>query len=92
MLGILLAAQGLVGSVQYELQLPAEMVWVHVALATADWLVALWAIAVEGRLAPRARRVPAFGPDAGLEIACSARASDLSTCSRPERPLGGRAR
>ena len=33
-LGILLAAQGLVGSVQYELKLPGEMVWVHVVLAT----------------------------------------------------------
>ena len=32
-LGVLLAAQGLVGSVQYELHLPTEMVWVHVALA-----------------------------------------------------------
>jgi heme a synthase len=48
-LGILLAAQGLVGSVQYELKLPGEMVWVHVVLATLTWLVALWAVAVEGR-------------------------------------------
>src|SRR6478736_3140277 len=30
LLGVLLAAQGLVGSVQYELKLPSEMVWVHV--------------------------------------------------------------
>jgi cytochrome c oxidase assembly protein subunit 15 len=52
-LGILLAAQGLIGSTQYELRLPAEMVWVHVALATITWLVALWAVAVEGRLAAR---------------------------------------
>jgi cytochrome c oxidase assembly protein subunit 15 len=49
-LGILIAAQGLVGSVQYELKLPAEMVWVHVVLATLTWLVALWAVAVEGRI------------------------------------------
>ena len=47
---ILIAAQGLVGSVQYELKLPAEMVWVHVVLATLTWLVALWAVAVEGRI------------------------------------------
>jgi cytochrome c oxidase assembly protein subunit 15 len=52
-LGVLLAAQGLVGSVQYELKLPAEMVWVHVALATATWLAMLWAIAAAGRLVPR---------------------------------------
>lgn len=49
-LGVLIAAQGLVGSVQYELRLPAEMVWVHVVLATLTWLVMLWAVAVEGRI------------------------------------------
>jgi cytochrome c oxidase assembly protein subunit 15 len=49
-LGVLVAAQGLVGSVQYELKLPAEMVWVHVVLATMTWLVMLWAVAVEGRM------------------------------------------
>ena len=52
-LGILLAAQGLVGSVQYELHLPSDMVWVHVGLATASWLALLWAVSVAGRLAPR---------------------------------------
>ena len=49
-LGILLAAQGLIGAVQYELKLPAEMVWVHVCMATFTWLVTLWAIATEGRI------------------------------------------
>jgi cytochrome c oxidase assembly protein subunit 15 len=49
-LGILLAAQGLVGAVQYELKLPGQMVWVHVVLATLTWLVSLWAVAVEGRI------------------------------------------
>ncbi len=58
-LGVLLAAQGLVGSVQYELKLPSEMVWVHVALATVTWLALLWAVAAAGRLAPRAVEVPA---------------------------------
>jgi cytochrome c oxidase assembly protein subunit 15 len=52
-LGVLVAAQGLVGSVQYELHLPADMVWVHVGLATFSWLAALWACADAGRLAPR---------------------------------------
>jgi heme a synthase len=52
-LGVLLAAQGLVGSVQYELHLPTDMVWVHVALATVSWLVVLWAVAAAGRLTPR---------------------------------------
>lgn len=52
-LGVLLAAQGLIGAVQYELKLPADMVWVHVAMATLTWLVTLWAVALEGRPAKR---------------------------------------
>jgi heme a synthase len=52
-LGVLLAAQGLVGSVQYELRLPSDMVWVHVGLATATWLALLWAVAAAGQLLPR---------------------------------------
>lgn len=53
-MGVLLAAQGLLGAVQYELALPGEMVWLHVVLATLTWLVSLWAVAVEGRVgAPR---------------------------------------
>ncbi len=51
-LGVLLAAQGLVGSVQYELRLPTDMVWVHVTLATLTWLTVLWALAAAGRLMP----------------------------------------
>ena len=57
-LGVLLAAQGLVGSVQYELKLPSDMVWVHVSLATFTWLTVLWVAASAGRLAPRALEVP----------------------------------
>jgi len=52
MLGILIAAQGLLGSVQYELKLPGTMVWLHVCLATVTWVVMLWAVAEEGSLAP----------------------------------------
>ena len=57
-LGVLLAAQGLVGSVQYELKLPSEMVWVHVSLATVTWLTLLWVVAAAGRLAPGAVGLP----------------------------------
>lgn len=45
---VLIAGQGLLGSVQFELKLPAEMVWLHAALATLTWLVALWAWADTG--------------------------------------------
>jgi heme a synthase len=58
-LGVLLAAQGLVGSVQYELRLPSDMVWVHVTLATLSWLVVLWSVAEVGSLVPRTQRVEA---------------------------------
>jgi len=57
-LGVLMAAQGLVGSVQYELRLPSDIVWVHVGLATATWLALLWAVAAAGRLVPREAPVP----------------------------------
>jgi len=59
--GILMAAQGLVGSVQYELALPADIVWVHVTLATVNWIALLWSVGVAGRLAPRG--APALPPE-----------------------------
>src|SRR5680860_1468521 len=49
----LIALQGLVGGVQWALELPGELVWVHVALATMTWLAMLWAVAAAGRLAPQ---------------------------------------
>ncbi|HTW12142.1 MAG TPA: hypothetical protein VME01_05320, partial [Solirubrobacteraceae bacterium] len=52
-LGVLLAAQGLIGAVQYELKLPGQIVWVHVVMATLTWVVTLWAVAREGFLAKR---------------------------------------
>ncbi len=67
--GVLMAAQGLVGSVQYELKLPTDMVWVHVSLATATWLALLWAVAAAGRLVPSAAHVPAEVPARGIEVA-----------------------
>lgn len=65
-LGILIAAQGLVGAVQYEMHLPGEMVWVHVGLATATWVVALWAWADTGRAAPRTRPLDVSPPADGV--------------------------
>jgi cytochrome c oxidase assembly protein subunit 15 len=61
-LGVLMAAQGLVGSAQYELALPAEMVWVHVTLAVLTWLTIQWAVAAQGRLVPRVAKVPVAEP------------------------------
>jgi cytochrome c oxidase assembly protein subunit 15 len=55
----LLAAQGVLGIVQYALHLPTEIVWLHVALATLTWLCVLWSVGAAGRLEPRAAREPA---------------------------------
>jgi cytochrome c oxidase assembly protein subunit 15 len=49
----LLAAQGAIGGVQYALELPAELVWVHVAVATVTWAAMLWTVATAGRLEER---------------------------------------
>ena len=55
----LLALQGLIGGVQWALELPGELVWVHVAVATCNWLAMLWTVATAGRLEPRDEPSPA---------------------------------
>jgi heme a synthase len=55
----LLALQGLIGGIQWALELPGELVWVHVAVATANWLAMLWTVAAAGRLEPRDASGPA---------------------------------
>ena len=47
---VLIALQGVVGLDQYETHLPTELVWVHVVLACAAWLAALWTAYAAGRL------------------------------------------
>jgi heme a synthase len=49
---VLLALQGVVGLDQYKTHLPTQLVWVHVGLACAAWLAALWAACAAGSLAP----------------------------------------
>jgi heme a synthase len=46
----LLALQGVVGGVQWYTELPTELVWVHIAIATGNWLAMLWTVAAAGRL------------------------------------------
>jgi cytochrome c oxidase assembly protein subunit 15 len=53
----LLALQGAVGGAQWALELPSEIVWLHVALATVTWLAMLWSVATAGRLEPSDRDV-----------------------------------
>ncbi len=64
---LLMAAQGALGLVQYQLEVPAEMVWVHVALATLLWVGIVLAAVQAGsplRVAAResARRAPRSSP------------------------------
>jgi cytochrome c oxidase assembly protein subunit 15 len=64
----LLALQGAIGGLQWSLELPSEVVWVHVALATLNWLAMLWTVAAAGRLQPR-RQSAAAGGEAGRDTA-----------------------
>jgi cytochrome c oxidase assembly protein subunit 15 len=59
---VLVACQGLVGSAQYALHLPAEIVWFHVTLAALTWLSLVWATAAAGFLAPRREPASAVAP------------------------------
>jgi len=67
-----------VGSVQYELRLPTDMVWVHVTLATLTWLTVLWSAAAAGRL------LPSVGPLTELDAdgAASAAAREPTLAAR----------
>jgi cytochrome c oxidase assembly protein subunit 15 len=60
----LLALQGAVGGLQWWLELPAEIVWVHVAIATGNWLAMLWTVAAAGRLEPRKAAIPSPADEA----------------------------
>ena len=61
---VLIAVQGAVGGIQYALEVPAEIVWVHVALAALTWIGLLWATAAAGRPAPRSAPLPATPEEA----------------------------
>jgi heme a synthase len=67
----LLALQGAVGGLQWLLELPSELVWLHIALATGTWLAMLWTVATAGRLAPHENAPAPAGPAEGLGSASS---------------------
>lgn len=48
---LLLGTQGVLGIVQYQLELPDLLVWIHVCLATLTWNVLVWAALAAGRSA-----------------------------------------
>jgi cytochrome c oxidase assembly protein subunit 15 len=67
-LAVLLAVQGITGTIQYHLlNLPSEVVWFHIIGASFAWIAMLWAVAAAGTLAPRSAAVadaPAPEPEA----------------------------
>lgn len=71
----LLALQGAIGGVQWALELPAGIVWVHVAIATGNWLAMLWTVAAAGRLETRGESAPA--PSAETERPAAATAGPV---------------
>jgi cytochrome c oxidase assembly protein subunit 15 len=67
----LIALQATIGGIQWALELPALLVWVHIAVAVATWLAMLWTVAAAGRLEPRpqpaATPAPAHEPESERE-------------------------
>jgi cytochrome c oxidase assembly protein subunit 15 len=61
---VLLAVQGTIGAIQYALEVPAEIVWVHVALAALTWLALLWSTAAAGRPVVTSALLPAAAEEA----------------------------
>jgi cytochrome c oxidase assembly protein subunit 15 len=61
----LLGLQGAIGGIQWALELPAGIVWIHIVLATITWIAMLWTVATAGRLAPREATSPAPGSPQG---------------------------
>jgi heme a synthase len=55
----LLGLQGALGGIQWALELPAGLVWLHIAVATGNWLAMLWTVAAAGRLEGRREPLPA---------------------------------
>jgi cytochrome c oxidase assembly protein subunit 15 len=47
---VLVGIQGLIGSIQWQEQLPEELVWMHVLFATLCWVSVLWFCCVAGPL------------------------------------------
>jgi heme a synthase len=67
----LLALQGAIGGVQWWLELPGELVWVHIAVATGNWLAMLWTVASAGRLEPRGEVTPTVSEEQQREAAAA---------------------
>jgi cytochrome c oxidase assembly protein subunit 15 len=86
---VLLAVQGVVGIVQFQLDLPAEIVWLHVVLATLLWVGLVLAVLQVG--VPRSRRLAGthgHAVDAHHAQAGGARGAQGRTAVHVERHVG----
>ena len=61
---VLVALQGVIGGVQYKLELPAEIVWVHASLAATTWLAIVWTAVAAGPMQTRLLAAPAKAGEA----------------------------
>lgn len=58
----MLGLQGAVGGIQWALELPAGIVWIHIALATLTWVAMLWTVATAGLLEPKQQEARSGAP------------------------------
>ncbi len=79
---LMLAAQGVIGFAQYELELPAEIVWLHILVATGAWIALLFAVAAAGRLSP-ARAEPPAPPPPRTPVEAEPLPSPVLGCAGP---------
>ena len=78
---LLLAAQGIVGLIQYHNALPAEIVWVHASLPAVLWTVLVWSWVAAGSLAAGPERRAAGARGGGMiRSSRSATGSRRSSC------------
>jgi len=63
---LLLAAQGIVGLVQYYNALPAEVVWIHASLPAVLWVALVWSWLAAAPAPARQPTPPAAQPEPAL--------------------------
>lgn len=66
---VLVACQGGIGILQYQLGLPPEVVWFHVVFATLTWIALLFATAAAGRIRSGPEAPPPPEPVPARELA-----------------------
>lgn len=57
------------GVTQWQLHLPAALVWLHVAVATLLWVAVLWAVAKSGQITPGTKWALRRKPDTAIKAA-----------------------